>query len=170
MPAKSWFAIHTRAGREQEASMQLQQQGFEVYLPMAQQRITHARKVSWQPRPLLPGYLFAHLAEAEQRWTTIRSTRGIIGPVRFGIRCPVINEAIILAFKAREDEDGHIVLGASPKAPFRKGERVRLLDGPMAGLEGVFTCIKGEERAMVFMQLLQRQVQVTVATQQLIAA
>lgn len=171
MPTRVWFAIHTRAGREQEAMMHLQQQGFTVYLPTVLQRIRHARRVRWQPRAFLPGYLFLHLAPDERRWTSIRSTHGVIAPVRFGAHYPAVDAAVIAAFRAREDADGHIELpGGGPAAPFREGQRVRLLDGAMADLEGVFVCMRGEERALVFMRLLQRQVQVAVDTSQLVAA
>jgi transcriptional antiterminator RfaH len=171
MRIRTWFAIHTRAGREQEAAAQLRNQGFEVYLPTMLQRISHARRIVWQPRAFLPGYLFVHLAAEERRWTSIRSTRGVITPVRFGAHYPAIDEAVIAAFRGRENDDGHIEPQTGGfKAPFREGQRVRVLDGAMADLEGVFACMRGEERALVFMQLLQRQVQVTVDTAQLAAA
>ena len=171
MQPRAWFAIHTRAGREQEAMAHLQEQGLEVYLPSVLQRICHARQVSWQPRAFLPGYLFLHLAPDERRWTSIRSTRGVIGPVHFGARYPAIDEAVIAAFRARENAEGHIELRTgNPRVPFHEGQRVCVLDGAMADLDGVFACMRGEERALVFMQLLHRQVQVTVDTAQLIAA
>jgi transcriptional antiterminator RfaH len=171
METRTWHAIHTRTGREMEARAQLHNQGFEVYLPLVLQRICHARRVDWQPRSFLPGYLFVHLAADERRWTSIRSTRGVIGPVRFGARVPVIDRAVIEALKAREDADGFIALTAGgPEAPFRAGQQVRVLDGAMADLEGVFACMRGEDRALVFMQLLQRQVQVSVDAAQLVAA
>ena len=171
MGTRTWYAIHTRTGREMEAREHLQNQGFEVYLPLVLQRISHARHISWQPRAFLPGYLFVHLGADERRWTAIRSTRGVIGPVRFGARVPVIDGAIIEAFKAREDGDGFIALATGgPAAPFSTGQKVRLLDGAMADLEGVFSCMRGEERALVFMQLLYRRVQVTIDISQLAAA
>jgi transcriptional antiterminator RfaH len=171
MDPRAWFAIHTRAGREFEARTQLQNQGFEVYLPTVLQRIRHARKVSWQPRAFLPGYLFLHLSAGERRWTSIRSTRGVIAPVRFGAHTPAVDAAVIAALKARENDDGHIVLATGgPEAPFRAGQKVRVLAGAMADLEAVFACMRGEERALVFMQLLQRRVAMTVDTAQLVAA
>jgi transcriptional antiterminator RfaH len=171
MDPRAWFAIQTRAGREFEAAAQLENQGFAVYLPTVRQRIRHARRIDWQPRAFLPGYLFLHLAPQERRWTSIRSTRGVIAPVHFGARYPAIGEELIAAFRAREDADGHIVPAeGGPQAPFREGQNVRVLDGAMADLEGVFACMRGEDRALVFMQLLQRRVAVTVETDQLVAA
>lgn len=171
MSGKQWYAVHTRAGREQEARKHLQDQGFEAYLPTVLQRIVHARRISWQPRAFLPGYLFLHLSTEQCRWTSIRSTRGVVGPVRFGTHCPVIDADIIACFRDREDEDGHIVLNACrPEAPFEEGQRVRMLDGAMEDLEGVFLSMRGEERALLFMQLLQRTVKVTVDISRLAAA
>lgn len=171
MGTRAWYAVHTRVGREIEASHQLQAQGFDIYLPMVVQRIAHARRVSWEPRPFLPGYLFLHLLPEQRRWTSIRSTRGVVGPVRFGAHYPAIDEAIIDQFKSREDAEGHIVLDdSSSKAPFREGQRVRVLDGAMMDLEGVFSCMRGEERALLFIQLLHRRVPVTMDISNVAAA
>jgi transcriptional antiterminator RfaH len=171
MTMKQWYAVHTRVGREQEAQRRLQDQDLEVYLPMMLQRIAHARRITWQPRPFLPGYLFLHLSPDQCRWTSIRSTRGVVGPVRFGTRCPVIDAEIIARFRHRENADGHIVLDTCrPESPFTEGQRVRVLDGAMADLEGVFLCKRGEERALLFMQLLQRRIKVTVDISRLAAA
>ena len=171
MSVKQWYAVHTRVGREQEAQRHLQDQGLEVYLPTVLQRIAHARKISWQPRALLPGYLFLHLSPEQCRWTSIRSTRGVVGPVRFGAYYPAIGAEIIARFREREDSDGHIVLDdCRPEAPFKQGQRVRVLDGSMADLEGIFMSMRGEERALLFMQLLQRRVLVTVDVSNVAAA
>lgn len=62
-PPRSWFAVRTRPRQETVARDQLEHQGFEVYLPLVNTRITHARKVSWQPRPFFSGYLFMHLSK-----------------------------------------------------------------------------------------------------------
>lgn len=45
-----------------------------------------------------------------------------------------------------------------------------MLDGAMADLEEVFSCMRGEERAQVFMQLLYRRVQVTINISRLAVA
>jgi len=153
---RSWFAIRTKPRQEMIARDQLEQQGFEVYLPLVNTRITHARKVSWQPRPFFSGYLFMHLAKEEQRWTTIRSTVGVLAPVSFGDFYPPLPNAAIDLLQSRHDEHGYITVISNPAAPFKAGDAVRLHDGSLKGLEGVFLEMRGQDRAMVLLNWLQK--------------
>jgi len=134
---------------------QLEQQGFEVYLPLVNTRITHARKVSWQSRPFFSGYLFMHLSIEEQRWTTIRSTVGVLAPVSFGSFYPPVPDAVIEMLCSRHDEHGYITVISNPAAPFQAGDAVRLHDGSLKGMEGVFLEMRGQDRAMVLLNWMQ---------------
>jgi transcriptional antiterminator RfaH len=155
---RQWFAIQTRVGKESYARAQFERQAFEVYLPGILQRCSHAGKISWQQQPFFPGYLFLHLAPDEQRWTTIRSTYGAIGAARFGNYYPPVPDAVIHALQARHDDSGLIVLSSSrPEAPFKHGEKVRVIHGPMSDIEAVFQYMKGRDRVLVLMNLLGRQ-------------
>jgi len=157
---RMWFAVRTRPRKETLARDQLQNQGFEVYLPMVNTRITHARKVSWQPRPFFPGYLFVHLGPDEQRWTTIRSTIGVLAPVSFGNYYPPVPAAAIEALRARHDEHGYIQAGRQPESPFRAGEKVRMHDGSLKGFEGVFVEMRGPDRVLVLLDWMQKKIRV----------
>ena len=153
---RSWFVVRTKPRQETVARDQLQNQNFEVYLPQVNTRITHARKVSWQPRPLFSGYLFMHLSREEQRWTTIRSTVGVLAPVSFGAIYPPVPDAAIDMLQSRHDEQGYILVEKSPKTPFKTGEKVRLHDGSLKGLDGIFVEMRGEDRALVLLRLGKR--------------
>jgi transcriptional antiterminator RfaH len=155
---RQWFAIQTRVGKEFYAREQFERQAFETYLPRMLQRCSHAGKISWQERPFFPGYLFLHLAPDEQRWTSISSTYGAIGVTCFGNYCPPVPDAVILGLQARHDDSGLIALPSSePESPFRHGEKVRVIHGPMSDVEAVFQCMKGRDRVLVLMNLLGRQ-------------
>jgi len=155
---RQWFAIQTIVGKEYSARQQFERQAFETYLPGILQRCSHAGKVRWQERPFFPGYLFLHLAPDEQRWTTIRSTRGAIGATRFGNYYPPAPDAVIRALQARQDDSGLITLPSSgPEAPFQHGARLRVMGGPMSDIEAIFQRMKGRDRVLVLMNLLGRQ-------------
>jgi transcriptional antiterminator RfaH len=161
---RQWFAIQTRVGKESYAREQFERQAFETYLPVILQRCSHAGKISWQERPFFPGYLFLHLAPHEQRWTSINSTYGAIGAARFGNYYPPVPDAVIQALQARHDDSGLIALPSSrPETPFKQGEKVRVIHGPMSDIEAVFQCMKGRDRVLVLMNLLGRQSKVELA-------
>ncbi len=157
---KSWFAVRTKPRQELYAKEQFHRQGFEVYLPQTLVHISHARKKGWVERPFFPGYMFLHLAPEEQRWSSLASTYGAIGAVRFGDHYPPVPEEVISYLMECEDEYGRILCESRPGAPFRPEQRVRIVDGSMKGLEGIFMSMSGKERVQVMLDLLNRSVNV----------
>ena len=170
MSARQWYAVRCRPGREDTAFLELERQGLTVYLPQELKLIRHARKMDEVPRPFFSGYLFLHLDPNERRWTSIRSTPGVVGTVHFGQCYPRVPDHVIASLKGLEDEAGYICDGADPVSPFKPGERVVVRDGQFSGLEGLFVCRNGNERAMVLLGLLQRQVRAKVRLSSLAAA
>jgi len=153
---RSWFAIRTKTGQETIARQQLENQGFEVYLPLVNTRITHARKVSWQPRAFFAGYLFVCLSREQQRWTSIRSTIGVMAPVSFGHFYPPLPDVAIELLRNRHDEQGYITVCNNPAMPFQPGDQVRMRDGSLKGLEGVFVEMRGADRALVLLDWMHK--------------
>ncbi|ATX79649.1 transcriptional antiterminator RfaH [Mariprofundus aestuarium] len=168
--AKQWFAVRTKPKKEIVAKDQLENQGFKVYLPLVNTRITHARKVSWQPRPFFAGYLFVHLSRDEQRWTAIRSTVGVLAPVSFGSFYPPLPDKAIEMLQSSHDEGGYITVGKSNESPFTSGEKVRLQDSSLKGLEGVFIEMRGEDRALVLLDWMQKKMRLETSLDNLSSA
>lgn len=166
---KQWFAIRTKVRREEEAMKHFLRQGFEGYLPRTLVRCCRAGKIRWEVRPYFPGYLFLHLARSEQRWTTIRSTIGAIGAVRFGSHYPPVPGLLIQMLKDRENDEGLIELDRKPTQVFRPGDHVKVFSGPMQGVEGVFESMRGEDRVIVLLTWLSRQVRVDLPVDKVIA-
>ena len=157
---KQWFAVRTKPKKEVVARDQLENQGFKVYLPLVNTRVTHARKVSWQPRPFFAGYLFAHLSRDEQRWTAIRSTVGVLAPVRFGDFYPPLPDEAIKMLQSSHDENGFVAISSTPKSPFASEEAVRLHDSSFKGLEGIFIEMRGEDRAFILLDWMNKKIRV----------
>lgn len=164
---QAWYAVRTKPRQETRARTEFERQGLEVYLPMVLTRIRHARKVDWEARPFLPGYLFLHLSPENRYWTRIRSTYGAIGVVHFGLHYPSVPDEAIAMMRGSEDEQGMIETSRTPLVPFASGERVKVCGGSLAGLEGIFQEMRGQDRAMVFLDWLGRQVHAQVAVEQL---
>jgi len=167
---RSWFAVRTKPREEIKARDQLELQGFEVYLPLVNARISHARKVSWQARPFFAGYLFMRLAKDEQRWTSIRSTIGVLAPVSFGLYYPPLPDAAIALLQGNHDDQGFIDVAATPKSPFKAGEKVRLNDGSLQGFDAVFIEMRGQDRAMILLDWMQKKMRVETRTDYLSVA
>ena len=69
--------------------------------------------------------------------------------VRFGGQPARADDALIGFLKSREQARQE-----APERLFKPGERVQLIEGPFAGIEGVYQMADGEQRALVLIELL----------------
>lgn len=159
--ALPWFVVHTKPRQESVARTHLERQGFECYLPMMKVQQPRRHKLSVTEEPMFPRYLFIALDTSlnGKGWAPIRSTKGVSKLVRFGNRPAKVDLAILEHIRAREIEQHR-----DPEKPFKPGDRVRLADGPLAGLETIYQAENGEQRSMILLELLSRPVKVTVPT------
>ena len=156
---KKWFAIRTKSRQEEIAKMHYIRQGFAVYSPKVQSIRRHARKTEQVMRPLFPGYIFLHLRAEEQDWTAIGSTIGAIGPVRFNDYCPPVPDWVIAGIQARENDNGCIPLKSLGDTMLKSGSRVTVALGDKE-IDGIFLNFKDEDRVVILLDILQRQLPV----------
>jgi transcriptional antiterminator RfaH len=159
-----WFTVYTKPRQERIALENLERQGFHCFLPMAinpYQRRTKsvgaasaAKKVfsGSQAGPLFPRYLFLNAIADQQSLGPVRSTRGVAGLVRFGMKLVTMPEQAIRAIRERLDPASGLV--RLDPVPVEEGDTVKVFDGPMAGLQGIFRERKGEARAILLMNIL----------------
>ena len=149
-----WYAVFCKPRQETVAEANLANQGFAVYLP----RLTSPRRRAgrWVDtvEPLFPRYLFVAAELEAQSLAPIRSTKGVSGLVRFGDQPAVVPDNLIEALRRREDAATGLHVCARPL--FAAGDRVKLLQGPLAGLEGVFAAETSDLRVIVLMEMLGR--------------
>jgi transcriptional antiterminator RfaH len=129
-------------------------------------RLPKRRRGRWCEviEPLFPGYLFVRLDIQRQNTSPIRSTRGVIGLVRFGNEPRPVPEALVVELKAAHtDPDGAI----TQEHLFKSGDRVEIVSGPFAGLKAIFLAESGEERAQLLLELLGRSNRVVLSRHQL---
>lgn len=163
---KKWYLVYAKPRQEVLAEEQLTNQDYEVFLP----RLCHRRRLRghWQQviEPLFPRYLFLHVDASEQSIGPVRSTIGVTGMVRFGGLPCEVPEAVIRELRERQQQgEGHI----RPHRPeFARGDRVRVVGGPFAGIEAVFQSSNGEQRSMILLDLLGKLNRVRVETDYLL--
>ncbi len=155
-----WFVAKTRPNGEQKAQFHLQRQGFEVYLPQLLRRISHARRTTWQPRPLFPSYLFVAMSETQQRWRAINSTIGISHLI-CDDRGPVaVPRGVVDELRDTEDERGLVLTGRN--VPFEKGAEVQIMSGAFADYIGRFDGATNDERVVILLDFMGQQVRTKV--------
>ena len=168
----TWFAIYTKPRQERIAQENLERQGFHCFLPLAinpYQKPVGATSVATaaqraaaanKPEPLFPRYLFLNANPDHQSLAPIRSTRGVSTLVRFGTKLVQVSESVIKTIKNRRDPSTGLV--KLDPVPVEVGDKVKVFDGPLAGIEGLFQEQTGESRALLLMSLLGRESRVEV--------
>lgn len=158
--AASWFAVFTKPRQERLALTHLERQRFRCFLPMAENPFQRRCGQSRGAEPLFPRYLFLQALPRTQNLSLVRSTRGVVGLVRAGFELVQVPPAVIAALKSRQDEvSGLVQLAPDDVQP---GQRVRVFDGPLAGLEGVFRERCSATRSLLLMSILGRESTVEV--------
>jgi len=149
---ENWFAIQVRTRWEKSAATLVAAKGYEVFLP------THMAKRRWSDRvrevsaPLFPGYLFCRFDV--QKRLPILVTPGVIGVVGRGrIPVPVADSEILSIQKIVSSG-----VAAEPYPYLELGQRVRIQDHILRGLEGILIGHRGSHRVVVSVTLLQRSV------------
>jgi transcriptional antiterminator RfaH len=144
--------VYTKPRQERVALENLERQDFRCFLPMAINPYQRRSAKKLRVEPLFPRYLFLNVIPDQQSLGPVRSTRGVATLVRFGMELARLPEVVIRAVNSRRDpETGLVKLDPVPVAP---GDKVKVFDGPLAGLEGIFRERKGEKRALLMAKLL----------------
>ncbi len=154
-----WYAIHTKPLQEKRALLNLEQQGYECYLPLLTVEKLRRNKISHVDEPLFARYLFIRLDNSQtgKSWAPIRSTLGVSRLVSFSTEPARIDDLLIEALKTQQSS-----LDNTPQSLYTKGDRLMITDGPFIGLEAIYQMHDGESRAMVLINLLSKTVRLKI--------
>lgn len=157
---KVWVVVTSKPSQERLARFNLDQQGFEPYLPL--KLVLNRKTQQLVALPFFPGYLFARTGLLMSDWGRIWNTRGVSGVLGSHVdgRPVGVRDELIERIRAQE-EGGYIKLGLETDGPkFERGQRVRV-DGDL-GIEGLFVKRLDRERCELLVSLLGRDSRLTV--------
>jgi transcription antitermination factor NusG len=151
-----WYALTVRPQHEKAVDDQLRAKALESYLPLYRARRRWSDRIQTVDLPLFSRYVFCRFNfEARLKVLQISSIVSIVG---FGGKpCPIPDHDI---------ETIQAVVGSglpfSPWPFLRIGQRVRVTEGAMEGLEGILARKKSGYRVIVNMEMLNRAVAVEI--------
>jgi transcription antitermination factor NusG len=154
--AEKWFAIRVKSRCEKIAASMAQNRGFEEFLPLYQSRHRWSDRVKSVELPLFPGYIFCRLNPDHR--LPLLTIPGVLHLVGIGKTPAPIEDAEIAAIQSAVRSG----LSAEPWSFLEVGQRVRLEDGPLVGLEGILIEANEEQRIVVSVTLLRRSVAVAI--------
>ena len=149
-----WFAVRTAAGREKAVSAQFQNKGIEEFLPLYKSRRQWSDRTKEIEFPLFPGYLFCRFDFSNR--LPILITPGVKLIVGYG-KIPVpVSEAEIDSLRRAVSSGAE----AMPWPYLSIGQRVRVREGSLTGVEGILLQVKNSWRVVLSVELLRRSVAV----------
>ena len=159
-----WYLIHTKPRQEKCALQNLEQQGYECFLPMLSVEKIRQNQLAIIEEPLFPRYLFIRLGKGDtaKSWSPIRFTKGVNRLVGFGTEPAKVNDELVQTLKNHT-----IQIRSTPQSLFRTGDKVSITHGPFAGIEAIYQMADGEQRAMILIELMSKPVRMTVRPAQL---
>jgi transcription antitermination factor NusG len=153
----SWYALHTRSRHEKRVAERLSSQALETFLPVHRSRNTWKNGVHADvDLPLFPCYLFAR-APIHERIRLLQQP-GVLGFAASSSRPTVIPDEEIAVLRIATES-----LRAEPHPYLSSGDAVRIVAGPLAGMEGILTRRKREYRVVLSIEAIMRSIVVEVS-------
>jgi transcription antitermination factor NusG len=156
----AWHVLWTRSNSERLVGDQLAAKGFRVFLPILE---VWTRRGGVRRRceiPMFPGYVFLHHALDKWSDVEVRKARGVVTILgdSWERRAEVPAAQVDAIRKVTEAR-----LPAMTQAYLREGQRIRIIRGPLADVEGILVRTKpGKGLLVVSIDLLRRSVAVEV--------
>ena len=160
-----WYLATAKPRQESRALENLANQDIVAFAPLVEvEKIRSGRRLV-VTEALFPGYLFINISPTDGAWQRVRSTRGLRDWVRFsGAPARVPSELVNKLRLENKQQEGLIV-----RSTYARGDRVRILEGPFAGLQGVFETANGIERSLILVEFLGKTSHLELANKQISA-
>ena len=128
-----WYALHVKPNAEYLVAEILESRLLETYLPTL--KSLHPRP-GRKTAPYFPSYLFARIDFEVTGYGAIAWTPGIRGVVAVERRPAIVEDEVIQVIRERVDQIW--ATGGPPTHTFQPGDRVRIREGALQGLMGIF--------------------------------
>ena len=152
-PPPRWYLAYTKPRQELLALNNLQQQGFDAYLPLYKK----FKKTEQGPvalfEPMFPRYILLRPGKPDQSISVVRSTKGIASLVRFGFEPAQIQDDLVQRIRQLEQDRNLATL--QELGNLKAGQTVRLQHSALGGIEGLVQSVSSK-RVAVLLEILGR--------------
>jgi transcription antitermination factor NusG len=154
-----WFAVWTRSRHEKAAAALLQSVGVQHYLPLKSELRLWSDRKRTVSVPLFSGYLFVRMNPSNDSRLQLLKIPGIAGLVGNG-EGP-------LPIPDQEIEDIRTVLAGRVEytvmPTLGEGDRVRVVRGPLAGVQGRLLQSNSMSRLMISIEMIHKSIAVSLS-------
>jgi transcription termination/antitermination protein NusG len=150
----SWYAIHSRSNFERRIAGELEGKGVASYVPSYQELRNWKDRKRKIDVPLFPGYVFARFQDGPAARLAVLKTPGVVRILGRGTEIEPVPDSEIDA--VRTVLQARVPCGAHPL--LKTGSPVRVVRGPLKGIEGILERGKGQCRVVIGIPLLNQSV------------
>lgn len=162
---KQWYIVHTYSGYEERVKRALEQRVkfmdaedkiFQIVIPTEDEIEIRSGQRRTVTKKVFPGYVLVEMRMNDDSWNVVRNTPGITGFVGGGNKpTPIAEEEVNAILKQMVDGSPQVKVG------FKKGESVRVVDGPFTDFVGLVDEINmGKGKVKVLLTLFGRETSV----------
>lgn len=162
---KNWYIVHTYSGYEERVKRNLEQRVkymdasdkiFQIVIPTEDEIEIRGGQKRTVTKKIFPGYVLVQMKMDDESWHVVRNTPGITGFVGGGNKPNPLSETEVKSILKQMEEGGPKV-----KVGFRKGESIRVVDGPFTDFIGIVDEINvGKGKVKVMLSLFGRETSV----------
>lgn len=147
-----WYLLYCKGKEEAKAVMHLANQGIDAFYPKVMvTKVLRGKRQSVE-EPLFPNYVFAQLDHGQHNFTSVRSTRGVIGFVKQGKDYQKVSSSLINVFRELQS-----VAQVDKNLP-KTGDIVTVHSANYNNIQAIYQEPKGEQRAMLLIELINKPV------------
>ncbi len=153
---KRWYIVHTYSGYEERVKRSMEQRIkfmdaedkiFQIVIPTEDEIEIRSGQRRTVTKKIFPGYVLVQMNMDDESWHVVRNTPGITGFVGGGNKpTPLAEDEVKSILKQMEEGAPQVKVG------FRKGESIRVIDGPFTDFIGTVDEInmgKGKVKALL---------------------
>jgi transcription antitermination factor NusG len=152
----NWYAVYTVPCHEKQVAEHLKVREIEHYLPLYRStRRWRNRSIVTLELPLFPGYVFVHAWRTDRaKILGVPGIHSIVGTSRGATPLPAI--------EIESMRNGLCLHNAKPHSFLNVGERARICQGALAGMEGVVLRRKSCTRIVLTLDLIMKSIAVEI--------
>lgn len=159
-----WYLLYTMPKHEKKVAEQLTDQRLTYYLPMLGTVSNRCGRMKRIQVPMFPSYVFIYLDHIKDYFASL-NINGVLYYVKFGGNIARVADSIVANLKLLSEFGKNVEVSVSE---FQQGQILTISEGPFSGMNCEMVQYKREERILVRLNLLQRNVLMEVPTSQLI--
>lgn len=147
---RSWYVLHTRSRFENVVNDGLAKKAVEVFLPKMRVRSKRRDRRLLIDVPLFPGYVFVRTSLDPREQLDIVKTVGVVRFIGNSQGPLAVPDPTIDSLRIMVASESPLMTGQR----LRRGDRVIVVTGPLAGVTGTFVRYKNQDRVIVNIEAL----------------